>query len=72
MSDGIKAYYEELEEKIAQDELARLKTIKKSTILPKIKEAIKDLELIMSTDPSLTRSNWVRLDRAITTLKSLC
>jgi hypothetical protein len=71
MSCGQKAWAEELEEANYTAKLEKLKAIQTSKIVSTLERIKDDLELLISSDPSLTRGQWGRLDDALKELKTL-
>ena len=72
MSSGIKAYYDELDEKIAEDRKTNFSKLDQHSILYRIDSALEELTRLAASDPALTKTNWARLDSAIKHLKALC
>ena len=72
MGCGIKAYYEELDEKIAQDKRDAFAKNSTYKVVEAIEYAISSLNHIRC-DPALqlSRTNWSRLDNAVNELQSL-
>lgn len=68
MSDGIKAYYEELEEQAHQ---ARVKKFSEASFkhFQCITDALDSLEHFISTEPSLTKHQHALVDRTLTKLR---
>ena len=71
MGSGQKAWAEEVAAEIYQERLAKLQTHTYSKILNNI-EAIQDeLRRFAESDPSLTRTQWARLDFCLKICKEM-
>ena len=72
MGCGIKAYYEELDEKIAQDKRDAFKKHSIHKVMEALEYAINSLNHIRC-DPNLqlSRTNWSRLDNSVNELQAL-
>lgn len=72
MSCGIKAYYEELDEKIAEDKRKAFEKHTPYQVRDAIEGALENLKRMHSDNAlQLSKFNWARLDGAITRLSEL-
>lgn len=71
MGSGIQKYYEELEDQIWRDKLAKLSTVEPSSLLNKLQYIKDNLQRFVQSNPSLTKVQHSQIDSALKSVTEL-
>lgn len=71
MGSGQKAWMEELEQEALRNMQERFRTHKEYEIIDTLQYVVDDLQRFIASDPSLTKTQWARIETSLTKLKAL-
>lgn len=71
MGSGQKAWAEELEDEAWEQTLKKFKQYNENTVVNSIQRIKENLERFIQSDPSLTKTQWARLENCLDLCKKL-